>query len=215
MTTKAKLGIVALFSCCAMIGMGFASWTISQGPAAGSSAEVTGTVSAENVVTSDQFIRIKGTPSGLTYTNKGFQSNGETSLTGTLSVSFQIDVNACKPVLGESSHFSVTMKLNKEVANNLFASASYVTISPSATLLLDDTIEGTVTTNTPSHNTTDKSYIVSGTLGYAKASAVAVLTVTYNFAFTSTNFTKYFYTPFTEDSELAFLFGASLTGGGN
>ncbi len=226
MTAKAKLSIVALFSCCSMIGMGFASWTISQGPAAGSSAEVSGTVSAENVVTSDEFISAPFTPQGLVYTDEGFTGASGSSYQGALSVSFQIDVAQCKLALGDRSRFAVTIKLNKEdVEDDLFGDSVVFVSAEKVSATWDglpaDQMSGaeskvTATNTSYSKNTSEKSFTVSGTLDYAAASAVVVLTVNYTFNFTdAANFKKYFYDPFTADSDLAFLFGASLTGGGN
>lgn len=209
MTTRAKLSIVALFSCCAMIGMGFASWTISQDPA-GISAEVSGTVSAESVLSCSA--------PGITaphYSSMGFTSgeNGSTtfSYTGTMSVEYTITSGGYVGEADLTVKLGYAAELTNAEAKNIFAETNSF-LSAKAQV-------GTMSESGVTESTDGGLYIVTVPVKFADGTEEIKVKITYTFDFTkggtdaATNFTDYFYNVFVKDgasTEAQFTFNATL-----
>ncbi len=213
MTTRAKLSIVALFSCCAMIGMGFASWTISQGPAGGVSAEVSGTVSAESVLSCSA-----PTLTAPRYSSQGFTSVGENNVAtfsyrGTMSATYTLTSG------GYVGNATLTVKLGYDTnfpnsgAQNIFAETNSF-LSAKAQV-------GTMSESGVTESTGDSLYIVTVPVEFAAGTEEIKVKITYTFDFTNgganenaaTDFTQYFYNVFVKDGAptgAQFTFNATL-----
>lgn len=119
MRIKSKLCIVAVFSCCAVMSMGFANWVITQqGPLYDSLA---GGIEAEHVYFSDEYLFIADENkdvSPLVYTPDGFAlldkegKVSKTSYEGTMSVIITADLEKCARLSGgEALGISVSLRL--------------------------------------------------------------------------------------------------------
>lgn len=204
MTTKAKLSIIALFSCCAMIGMGFANWTISQG-ASGLSAEVSGTVTAESVLSCSE-----PKISALHYSSLGF-TDGEEGATPQLTTQFTVGYTIAPDGYGGTAALAVTMGYSAEVKdeNNLFKHASLNgdVLSASVTVGEDPMPEAQTSFSGNTHITT-------ATVVFSGVASPQTVIVTYRLNFGSLeDYTTYFYNAFSANSGLQFTFNAQLSGG--
>lgn len=118
MRIKSKLSIVAVFSCCAVMSIGFANWVIMQH---GSIYEtLVGGVEAERAHFSNEYLYIEDEGrdiSPLHYTPEGFavlkdDEVSETSYTGTMSVTFTADLDKCAQLSGgDPLEITVTLRL--------------------------------------------------------------------------------------------------------
>lgn len=119
MRIKSKLSIIAVFSCCAVMSVGFANWVIAQqGPLYES---LTGGIEADRVYFSNEYLYIADEGkdiSPLVYTPEGFavlDEDGEVSKTsyeGTMSVTFTADLEKCSRLGGgETLSISVSLRL--------------------------------------------------------------------------------------------------------
>lgn len=199
MTTKAKLSIVAILSCCALVGVGFANWTISQGPV---SQNVQVSVSAEPVLSYNVDV------GNLHYSSQGFTSgeagDAPTYGKGALSVTYTIISGG---YTGKAT-LSVTMGYSETVsAGNLFA---YAQTQTSSTVL---TATAGSTMSQPTSEVKDNSFVVTVS-NISIGSEETTVTIDYVFSFSSLDdYQTYFFTPFSTDENLKFTFDATLTGG--
>ncbi len=129
MRNRAKFSIVAVFSCCAVMSMGFANWIITQqGPLYES---LTGGIEAERADFSNEYIFIEEESrdiSPLVYTPEGFAVlDGDevikTSYEGTMSVTFTADLEKCSRLGGDGA-LRVTVSLRLTGTENFAPLAS-------------------------------------------------------------------------------------------
>lgn len=205
MRTRSKLSILAFFSCCAVASMGFANWVISQSP-----ETVTGGIKADNVISSNDYLFMLGNPDDLVYTAAGFKNGNEISYTGTVAVSYELDITNCKAIFGTSTvtaEISIGYNAAGILENNLFdASLNYI----SATVKNDESFI-TVSSN----GLTGDSLKITLSIDLAQATQAdkSKIDIAYEISLNdSTTYTDFFYKPFF-GTGLAFEFNAQLMGG--
>lgn len=202
MKVKSKLAIVALFSCCAIMSMGFANWVITQEGPIKDFAD--GGISADSVIYSDEYVKAnpKEEHDNLVYTETGF-------INSKLTLHLLVDVNKCNSINAES--IIITMRYSSEVAEDKNVFDWFKTyggypivisakIGNGAPISLNTKTE---VSHTELKTTLDYSYF-SGMEGEVS------LTVTYDFANTTkkdiASYKNYIYDVFEEDIAFTFDF---------
>ncbi|MCH5163786.1 MAG: hypothetical protein J1F36_02085 [Clostridiales bacterium] len=205
MTHKAKLTIIAILSCCALLSMGFASWVISQ-PA---TPEISsGTITVDNVINSSDYFKLASEPKGLDYTTIGFSKSLATDnrYKDTLTVTYTLDLNKCRELFGNVSvmseislGYNIVPEANLFAPNNNFVSAKITSktnglVAAFNQAQVDDVLNLTVR------------------LDLSVGATVVEITVEYTFDLgTLEDYKTYIYNPFANNSELEFEFSAKLT----
>ena len=127
MTRKAILVITAILSCCALMCVGFSSWSFA---AADAESSVRGGLSSEDIIMSNSYIAItKVEP--FTYTQFGFRKDGGTSYVGTMTV--LCTVKDAEFLTNKASSLCLEMTLPGK-NDLLLQSVSSVTISSGGTV---------------------------------------------------------------------------------
>lgn len=217
MRTKSKLSIVALFSCCTLMSVGFANWVISQPT---DPININGNLSADNVnvITGNDYIYPDiDNIVGLNYNLLGFaKSNkveGEEGYNdpyyGVLTVPFILNGGKCKELIGELITLTVTVGYNhdpKDEAANIFSSdaESCFVKGVVAENGFVDSVSGALSNNT---------YIISAEIDLSSISedSEIEIVVTYYFnMLNKENFEAFFLEPFGSDQSLQFEIVAEI-----
>lgn len=202
MRTRSKLSILAFFSCCAVASMGFANWVITQSP-----QTATGSVKADNVILSNDYLSMAGNPSALQYTSAGFINGDEISFIGTVAVSYELDIENCITIFGENkvtAEISIGYNAAGVPDKNLFdASFNYVSA----------TVENESFFTVSSNGLTGDSLKItlSIDLAQAKQAENSKFNIAYKISLSDSTYTDFFYKPFF-GTGLAFEFNAQLKG---
>ena len=206
MTHKAKLTIIAILSCCALLSMGFASWVISQ-PAAPELSS--GKITVDNVINSNEYFKLANDPQGLDYTTIGFSAslNSDNRYKDTLVVTYSLDLDKCRELFGNVSVLSeISLGYNITPAANIFAQ-NHNFVSATVT----STNSGLVASYERTLSAAD-AYNLQFRLDLSGRASSAQITITYTFDLVDNdNYETYIYNPFTKDAELKFEFSAKLT----
>lgn len=189
MKTRSKLSILAFFSCCALTSMGFANWVISQeGPVTDST---TGGISADSVILSNDYISFKEAKP-LRVNKGGFTSGDTTSLTGSFTATFEINLANYSSIFTDGATTEIVLKFAETPANNVFAASDTVakiSVSYEDSSSLIDTAESARSNGT---------YVTTIDMKSSQTTeGTATFTLTYTFSFTNKdNYQTYIYSVF-------------------
>ncbi len=97
MTRKAKVLIMVVISCCALISVGFANWAITN--QFDFEEDTNGSIGSESVFYSSDYIDLVGEPEMFVYTYRGFKSkDDEIGHNDTITVQYKIDLANCRNI---------------------------------------------------------------------------------------------------------------------
>lgn len=220
MRVKSKLSIVAFFSCCAVASMGFANWVISQGAG---TVSVTGDIFSDNIVVSNEYFYMDGTPSGLDCTYSGFREPDDPAnpFKDTLETNYIIDLDKCYQAFGEATvtatiKLSYSSRVSTSDSTNIFRpnNRKYIESKVIATGIEIPKHSISSTSFVNSANVSDYAYTVTFEFTISETTkGKANISVNYTFdLLNETNFNNYIYNPLKTVAR-TFVFDAQLKGG--
>lgn len=229
MKIKSKLSVVAVFSCCALASIGFASWVITQGP-----LSVTGSISADKVVYSNDYFYMDGDPCGLDCTYKGFREPDEPDkpYKDTLITNYVIDLDKCYEMYGERTitatiNLYYSTRVSTSNTTNIFRPNNQKYIESKVTAIGIDISPFSISSTSITTNNADYAYTITFEFTISETTnGKATIAVDYTFNFyagldetaedyessAKTNFENFIYTPLKTVAR-TFVFDARLKGG--
>lgn len=201
MKIKSKLSVLAVFSCCALASIGFASWVITH---EGTASDLTsGGISADSVIVSNDYVYIADKEEDIsmfTYSESGFVHDGYVDYEGIMSVKFTVNLDNCSNLITNSSDsisVAINLRLNengKTVQNNLIPTLfnQYITVTCTE-------YEESLIVESTNKTVDSSSYVLTTTLALqiAENSGEATFVLEYKFKFTDVGtYTTFLYNIF-------------------